>query len=89
LKDGQEGEAVRLLRGMVSTHPTYIDAYSLLASVYERQNQHEHAKSVLRQALNLDSISDREREMLLAKLQNLASGSDTDKSGKRGRQLRK
>ena len=89
LKDGQEGEAVRLLRGMVSTHPTYIDAYSLLASVYERQNQHEHAKSVLRQALKLDSISDREREMLLAKLQAVGSGSDPDKSDKRNRQLQK
>lgn len=51
LANHQYAEAVENLKGLIESHPDYIEAYDLLAESYERQNSPEKAQKILKQAI--------------------------------------
>jgi tetratricopeptide (TPR) repeat protein len=69
IERGASAEALSLLRGLVSTHPDYYDAYGLLASACERRGDLMEAREVLKRALSRTGMPDRERQLFAARIQ--------------------
>lgn len=66
---GDVNQATALLESVVGQHSQYVDALTLLGSIYEQQARHEEARNVYRQALGVPSLSPSDRQAIESLLQ--------------------
>lgn len=71
-RKGDIPHAVEVLRQVITRHPTYADAYLFLGDLYEKQNRHEDAERLYRQALSEEGIPIQARRIFEAKLKRRA-----------------
>src|SRR5262249_10760123 len=59
VKQGNNGEAVQLLKEVIGTNPTDVYARVELAGIYHKTKQYEQALKILKEALSFDSRNKR------------------------------
>jgi tetratricopeptide (TPR) repeat protein len=69
---GNSGEALKVLQGLTALHPTYLNAYLLLAEIYEQQGQAKEAENAYRKVLASEGLSSQERDFIESKLKKLS-----------------
>lgn len=70
---GDVAGAEATLKDLIQAHPSYPDAYLMLAGIYEKQRRLEDARNVYRQALKNLNLSKRDRYQLEMRIQSLRS----------------
>jgi tetratricopeptide (TPR) repeat protein len=68
---GDTGEAINTLEKLIGRQPSYLDAYLLLAGIYEEQDRKNDAQAVYARALALEGIPEAFKEHVEAKLKAL------------------
>ncbi|UCC75063.1 MAG: tetratricopeptide repeat protein [Gemmatimonadota bacterium] len=71
LLSGDPNGAIRVLRRSVSTHPSHVEAYELLGTIYEEAADSAAAIAVYRQALDSGALSENGRRLMQARLRTL------------------
>jgi Tfp pilus assembly protein PilF len=74
--------AVATLKDLISHRPGFADSYLLLAEVYVQQGDRLQAEAVLRQALQTEKLSSRDRARAAAALQRLGHPEPSTEDGR-------
>jgi len=68
---GNSEGAIKTLDALIAGQPAYLDAYLLLAGIYEKQGKKDQAEKVYNKALTVERAPEAFRSHIRAKLEEL------------------
>jgi tetratricopeptide (TPR) repeat protein len=70
-KDGDWDGAVAVLRKVIASNRTYVDAYLLMGEIYEDRGKRREARALYQQGLAVDGLSEKDRNQIARRLNSL------------------